>query len=62
MWGKVDGMSMKGVRGMHRARRSVPRLTEVVRRRLDDKVGDGWQHSGGGGRLTRAGGDPASSL
>jgi hypothetical protein len=28
MWGKVDGVSMKGVRGMDRARRSVDETAE----------------------------------
>jgi hypothetical protein len=62
MRGKVDDASTKRVRGTCRARRIVPRLTEAVTRRGGDRVGDGWQRSGGGGWLVRASSDLASSL
>jgi hypothetical protein len=36
--GKMDVASMKGVQGMHRARRSVPRLTEAAESGMDGGV------------------------
>jgi hypothetical protein len=40
-----------------RARRCVPRLTEAVGHRREGRVGDGWQRSDDGGKLTRASSD-----
>jgi hypothetical protein len=42
MGGGVDSASMKGVRGTHQARGSVPQLTEAVGYRRGGRVGDGW--------------------